>query len=132
MLVISLFGSVSSCSVSADAGLAEKEVVGFHKLLGEGRFEEIYKLSSIERKKAVSEEDFVALLDSVHRKLGRVESSMRKTARVDYHTSGKYVTLVFETRYSEGSATESFQFRSERTSLLLASYFINSLELVTK
>jgi hypothetical protein len=63
-----LTGLVAACSVSVDTSLAEHEVQHFHELLGSSA---IYEAAAEELKKVSPQAEFVALLDAVHRKLGR-------------------------------------------------------------
>jgi len=120
------------CSMSKDAEIAETKVPEFHSLLDSGQFSEIYLASADELKKVSKEADFVALLDAVHRKLGKKKSSERQTWNVNYNTSGIFVTLTYKTVYSEGDASEQFVYRLQDGDAKLAGYHVNSNVLIIK
>ena len=120
------------CSLSEDTARAEREILRFHEMLSGGLFEELYDGSSRELKQATSKDDFVALLDAVNRKLGQVRSASKLSRNVNYHTSGTFVTLMYETVFAEGEGTETFIYRLNGDEALLAGYRINSTDLILK
>jgi len=127
-----LAGMVSGCSMSEDTAKAEPGVQAFHQQLDAGRFVQIYDDASDDLKQASQKEDFVALLEAVHRKLGNTRSSAKQGWKVDYHTSGTFVTLQYHTVYEEGAADETFVFRLQGDAVSLAGYFVNSNALILK
>lgn len=132
ILLLGFLLVLSGCSPTADTEAAEQAVPKFHQLLDAGRFAEIYELSSEELKKVASKQDFLALLEAVHRKLGNTKSSQKQTWNINYHTSGTFVTLVYKTTYAEGEASEKFVFRMHDKAAVLAGYHINSNALILK
>lgn len=118
--------------MSEDTSVAEQAVPRFHALLNAGKFEEIYNASSEDIKKATKQQDFIALLEAVHRKLGEVKSSERQAWKVNYQTSGTFVSLTYKTIYSEGEAAEQFVFLLKGKAATLAGYHINSNALILK
>ena len=130
--IVALVVSLAGCSMSADTKLAEQAVPKFHEMLDAGQFNAIYTASSEDLKKAATQENFVALLEAVHRKLGPSKSSEQKSWNVNYHTSGTFVTLNYSTAYAEGEAAEQFVYRLEGKTALLAGYHINSNALILK
>ena len=123
---------LAACSVSADTTQAEQAIQRFHELLDAGQSTAIYESAAEDLKKVSTQEDFVALLDAVHRKLGVSKSSSQKGWNVNYGTSGKFITLNYETVYAEGQASERFVYRVAEGQALLAGYHINSSALVLK
>lgn len=132
LLLTFLAIALSACSMSADTTAAEQAVPKFHALLDAGRFAEIYESSSAELRKASSQQDFVALLESVHRKLGNMKSSVKQGWKVNYRTSSTFVSLTYKTIYAEGEATEQFIFQVQDTAALLVGYHVNSNALILK
>lgn len=131
----SLFALVAflcGCSMSADSALAEQAVPKFHEELDAGSFDAIYNGSADELKKATTQQDFVALLDAIHRKLGNTKASDKMGWRVNYQTSGSYVTLDYKTWFDGGNAQEEFVFRMNDKAALLVGYHINSTALILK
>jgi hypothetical protein len=132
LLLITLASVLAGCSVSADTAAAEAGVPRFHELLDAGKFVEIYEQSSDDLKKVGTQQDFVALLEAVHRKLGNTRSSEKQGWNINYHTSGTFVTLTYKTVYAEGEAAEQFVFRMQGKLAALAGYHINSTALILK
>ena len=132
VFLVTLALVLSGCSVSADTTAAEASVPKFHELLDAGKFVEIYEQSSEDLKRVATQQDFVALLEAVHRKLGNARSSEKQGWNVNYHTSGTFVTLTYKTLYTEGEAAEQFVFRMQNKVAALAGYHINSNALILK
>jgi hypothetical protein len=132
ILVLGFLLVLSGCSASADTAAAEQAVPQFHRSLDAGRFAEIYEQSSDDLKKVASKQDFLSLLEAVHRKLGNTKSSEKQAWNINYHTSGTFVTLVYKTAYAEGEASEKFVFRMHGSAATLAGYHINSNALILK
>jgi Protein of unknown function (DUF4019) len=130
--LVALAVVTAGCSVAADTAAAEAGVPAFHALVDAGKFEQIYEQSSDDLKKVSTPQDFTALLEAVHRKLGNTRSSEKQGWTINYHTSGTFVTLTYKTMYTEGEAAEQFVFRMQGKSATLAGYHINSNALILK
>ena len=124
--------ALCACSMSADSELAEQAVPAFHSQLDAGHFEEIYAQSAEELRQATSQQDFVAFLGAVHRKLGNTKASEKTGWRVNYQTSGRFVTLAYRTSFDAGAAQEEFVYRLQDKAVLLVGYHINSTALILK
>ena len=122
---------VQGCSM-ADTSAAEAEVAKFHTALGDARFGEIYAAAAEDLKSKATEQQFTELLDAVNRKLGKVKTAQRSGWKVNYSTSGNYVTLVYKTTYEQGEADEQFVYRMQQKDARLAGYHINSNALITR
>jgi hypothetical protein len=122
----------AACTISADTTLAERAVDAFHEMLNAGQFDAIYAASADDMKKAARREEFVALLEAVHRKLGVTKSWSKKGWNVSYNTSGTFMTLAYSTIYDGGDAAEQFVYRLADGKALLAGYHINSAALILK
>ena len=123
--------SMAACSMADDTALAEAQVAQFHQGLDSQQFEAMYENGGQELKGAATKTDFVALLSAVHRKLGAVTSSNKVSWHVNYHTSGSFVTLGYETTFANGKGTEQFVYKLSDDKALLVGYHINSNELIT-
>jgi hypothetical protein len=119
------------CSM-ADTSAAEAEVTKFHAALGDARFGEIYAAAAEDLKSKATEPQFTELLDAVNRKLGKVKTTQHSGWKVNYSTSGNYVTLVDNTTYEHGEADEQFVYRMQHKDARLAGYHINSNALITR
>ena len=130
--LVALVCILCGCSMSEDTAVAEQAVPKFHEQLDAGRFAAIYDDSADELKKATTQQDFVAFLDAVHRKLGNTKSSGKTGWNVNYQTSGRFVTLGYKTTFDGGSAQEQFVFRLQDKAAVLVGYHINSTALILK
>jgi hypothetical protein len=111
---------------------AEKNVVTFHDLFNQARFDEIYAGSSPEFRRMTAAENFTELLDAVRRKLGNVTHTKNLSWRVTTSNALRYVLLVQETSFREGRAVETFSYVMKDGTPVLVGYNINSNELVTR
>ena len=118
--------------MSDDTALAENEVPRFHEALDSSQFEFLYNNGSENLKKAATMKEFVSLLEAVHRKLGNVSSSNKKTWNVNYHTSGTFVTLTYDTVFTQGKGTEQFVYKLSGKEAQLVGYHINSNDLISR
>ena len=121
---------LAGCSASADTTVAEHAVDAFHNMLDAGQFEALYVGSAEDLQKVTTQQNFVALLGAIHKKLGNVKATTRQTWNVNYHTSGTFVTLNYSTTYVSGDAAEQFVYRMQDGKALLVGYHVNSNALV--
>jgi Protein of unknown function (DUF4019) len=126
-----LFSSCGSSTKSLD--LAKQNVEQFHSELDSGQYAAVYAACDEKFHQVTTESDFVKLLDAVHRKLGNVQqANLRNTGVAWFAGQGATVTLVYETRFTEGTGTERFIWHIKDNGAALYSYHINSNELVIK
>jgi hypothetical protein len=125
---------LSSCGSSTKSvELARQGTDQFHSQLDSEQYAAIYAASDGKLHQATSESDFVKLLQGVHHKLGTVQqSSLRNTGIAWFAGQGATVTLVYDTRFAEGSGTEKFVWHINDNRAALYGYHISSNDLVTK
>jgi|SRR6516225_2610795 hypothetical protein len=137
-LVLAVFvatlGILVSCSSSGkNVQLAENGVGIFHAELDTEQYSSIYAATDEKFHTVTSEGDFVKVLQAVHNKLGSVrESNLRNTGTAWFSSQGATVTLVYDTRFSEGSGTEQFVWHIKNNQATLYGYRINSNDLIAK
>lgn len=126
-----LLGSCGSATKSLD--LAEQNVQVFHAQLDTEQYDAVYAASDEKLQQTTTESDFVKFLGAVHRKLGKVqEANLRNTGVAWFSGQGATVTLVYQTKFTEGSGTEQFVWHVKDNGAVLYGYHINSNELITK
>ena len=130
LLTFLILTSSISCSFGNNLGQVEREIPNFHQALDNGKFGDLYDKGSSDLKKNTSREEFIAYLSAVHRKLGKVKASKAGALNVDYQPLGTYVTVDYETEFTDGKGTEKFIFTIVGTQTYLNSYSINSNALV--
>ncbi len=123
---------LSACSVPLDTAQVEAAVEKFHAQLDAGESAVIYAATGDEFKKASPQQEFVPLLDAVHRKLGHSGTAVQNGWKVNYGTSGRFITMDYRTTYAAGEASEEFVFRLLPSGPLLVGYHINSNALILK
>ena len=130
MLSVGLAYLIAACSMSANTQLADQEVPKFHASLDASDFAALYDAGAQELKAVTTKQDFVNLLEAVHRKLGAVSKSEKTGWNVNYNTGGTYATLTYTTTFARGAGTEQFVYRIEDKRALLVGYHINSNALI--
>lgn len=130
ILLFPLILLFAGCSTQQDVGVADLAVPRFHQMLDDGRFADIYGGASSELTSSSTEQDFVALLAAVHRKLGNSAHAEKVSWSVSYLGSGTFVNLFYKTGYAGGEASEQFVFRIDGKVAKLAGYHINAPALI--
>ena len=127
VVVLSLLGG---CSAKARQA-AEAATRDFRAQYARGAFAGVYKGAAPDLHSAVTEGDFVKLLEGVNRKLGAWQSSKSPGWRVFTGTGGQTVTLRYESEFEKGAATEEFLWRIQGGGASLVGYHVNSPAFLT-
>lgn len=131
LLIASLV--VVGCSSFTKGKEAAESAVGyFHQQLNAEHYKEIYLQSNERFRHAVKEAESIALFEAVHRKLGNVKDATVTSWRVDTTPGGVFVSLVCNTEFTGGFASEQFRFLVSHDYGSLVSYNINSPLLIIK
>ncbi|QIF04933.1 hypothetical protein [Roseimicrobium sp. ORNL1] len=124
---------IPSCKdMTQGKGLADTAIVDFHKKFNEQKFKDIYAGSHADLKAAAKEEEFLNLLDAVHRKLGKQVKSTDATWRVNSFNFKTNVMVAQNTEFERGKGTETFTYRVSDGKAILVSYYINSSDMMLK
>jgi len=124
--------AAGACSTKEDLAAAEREVEKFHQAYNAGRYDDIYDKTSDELKKATGQEAFVAMLETVQRRLGKMTETKRENWKVNFSTGGTTVNLVYETSFALGKGTETFNYRMSGKKAVLTGYNITSKNLLPR
>jgi hypothetical protein len=111
---------------------AEPAVAKFRQQMSAGQFEQIYETTGAEFQKATSREKGVGLFAAVDRKLGKLQKSEQITWNVNTHNLTTLVTLVYNSRYAEGDATETFTVKVDDGKGEIIGYNIQSLDMMIR
>jgi hypothetical protein len=131
-LAATIILATASCSTKEDLAAAEREVEKFHLAFNAGRFDEIYEKTTDRLKKNTTQLDFVAMLETVQRKLGKMTGTERESWTVNFNPDGTTVKLVYETSFVQGKGTETFNYRISGKKALLMNYEISSKNLLSR
>jgi hypothetical protein len=132
VLVALLLAAGGGCSLTRGKGIAEAAVVKFHNQFNAGQYHEIYEQADQALKKSASEDEFVALLEAVHRKLGTVKEAHSAGWGVNATPTGTMATVSYDMDFSEGKGNEQFVFHISGDKAALYHYNVNSPLLITK
>ena len=103
--------TLSSCSGAAERSIAERQVIKFHQAFNEQRYASVYEAAAPGFKKERSRDEFIALMESVHRRFGPVQSAGLRDWRTYWASRvGEFTTVTSDTTFSNGTATETFTF----------------------
>ncbi len=131
LVAVSLL-AISCSSFTKGKEAAESAVSYFHQQLNAEHYKEIYLQSDERFRHAVKETESVALFEAVHRKLGNVKDTTVTSWRVDTTPGGVFVSLVCNTEFTGGYASEQFRFLVAHEYGSLVNYNINSPLLIIK
>jgi hypothetical protein len=132
VLVALLWTAASACSLTRGKGIAEAAVVRFHDQFNAAQYHEIYEQADQAFKKSASEDEFVALLEAVHRKLGTVKEAHSSGWGINTTMAGTMATLTYDIEFSEGKGNEQFVFHISGDKAALYHYNVNSPLLITR
>lgn len=111
---------------------AEPAVAKFHQQLNDKQFAQIYAESGEKMKAVSTEQEMVEIFEAIHRKLGNVKNTTAGSFNVSSTTSGTFITITYETEFTEGKGSEQFVFELDGDKAILVGYHINSKELLIK
>jgi hypothetical protein len=121
-----LVAGLGGCSSGDHMATAEEGIAHFRRLMETQQFARVYTTGSDELRKSTSEADMSKLLAALNKKLGRVKVAEKSGWKVNFHTSGTFVTVAFKTEFEKGPGTEQFVFRISNGKASLVSYNVNS------
>lgn len=129
-LVLSL--PLTSCKDMRQAkSLADPAIVDFHKQFNDKKFKDIYAASHPTFKAAAKEADFLKLMETIHKKLGKQVKSTEAGWKINSYNLTTYATLTQDTEFERGKGTETFIYIVEKGACSLHGYNINSQDLIT-
>lgn len=107
--------------------LGHQAVKQFHERLASGQYVEIYDAADETLRDTTSKADFENLLQSVHERLGDVESLNPGWEGIAFH-GGQRVTISehFDTKFAHGNGTEWFVWQGHDNRLTLGRYQVKS------
>lgn len=117
--------SCTKARSTAEAGTQE-----FRRRSHAGEHVSIYRHAAPELQKAISENEWVTLMETIRGKLGVWESSGPPTWNVLSGTGGRRVLLRYQSKFANGPASEEFVWRVEGGTALLVGYHISAPRLL--
>ena len=129
--VLCASGCINSDTVGGKSA-AEPGVTRFHELLKQREFEAMYVETGEQFKSAVAKPLAIKLFSAIDRKLGPLQETKQVNWNVNTHNLVTTVALVYQTRFAEGEATETFTFVVQNGKAELIGYNIASLDMLIK
>src|SRR5438309_10648881 len=106
-----LFGSCNRLT-ERNRTVCEQGIYQFHYRLDTEQYQAIYAEVEEEFRRASTEESFVALLQTIHEKLGHVQDSQLRLIQMNWSAEyGESVRVLQETKFTKGKAAEQFFWR---------------------
>ena len=121
---------LAGCSIGADVPLAKQAAVSFHHQLDAGKFAETYSAAGPDLRAAATQQQWVQLLDMVHRKLGNFKSAPEPGWNDMVATGGHFITLTYQSTYEHGVAEEQIVYKMVGGKALLIGYHVTSNALI--
>ena len=115
-----------ACGPFQDRDAAERTVDRFHQLFNEASYSVIYYEAEARFRRSTTVPDFDQLLLAVRRSLGTFKQARRMSFRSDAGPDGTVATLVYESDFTEGKATEEFRYATREGRAYLITYNISS------
>ena len=128
--MVAALATLASCGVKEGFKDAEAQVARFHATLDAGKSAEIWSTGDAQLRQSASREQFIGLLDAVHRKLGKVKESKQVGWNANATTGGTFFTVTMDTAFERGNGTEEFVFKKTDQRVALAGYQIDSREMM--
>ncbi len=131
--LLGLMGVIlAGCGSQKDIGAASEAVARFHAQLDNQDFATIFAQADQRLRDRSPQPDFLAFMNAVHTKLGKVVDPSRTGFYINYDTSGTRVRLTYKTKFTGGDAEEEFLWAKNGGNFVLLGYHINSTALITK
>ena len=112
---------------------ADAAVKQFHEQLAAGQYAAIYDEADETLHTATSQSDFVNLLQSVHQKLGNAQDLNLSRTAISFHGGGRMsIRVTYDTKFTNGTATEQFVWQDQDSRVTLGQYQIRSDVLTAK
>jgi hypothetical protein len=122
---------LAACGVKESYNASEAEVQAFHQQLSAGQHEKIWLQAAPEFRKGTDKAKFIALMEAIERKLGKVVETERTNWSANNTNGVSTVTMTYKTAFEHGSGTEKLVYlwvTDERLALL--NYSINSTDMM--
>jgi Protein of unknown function (DUF4019) len=128
LILGSLLSLLCSCNAAKRKDLAEGAVREFRVQLDSEQYHAIYMAADDDLRRSTEEKDFAALMAVIHQKLGKVQESHLRYYVDGQSTSraGRLLTLVYDTTFASGPATERFLWHVRNQRAMLLTYDVKS------
>ena len=111
---------------------AEIGIPSFHALFNQEKYSEIYSTMDKTFTEKTSEKKVNEFLGTVHRKLGNVKETQNSSWRINNLNGKYYIVLIQDTKFEDGTGTETFTYVMREGKAILQGYNINSMDLIVK
>ena len=130
VLFLSFAFLLASCSSSEVKDAAFAEVDRFHERYNAEDFAAI--LADADPEFSQDDTQSLEFFTAIREKFGAYQSSAEPNWKVNYHTAGNRVFLVYQSEFENGAVTEEFTFSFSGEEVALYGYHVNSPLLVSQ
>ena len=124
VIVVAIPLIASSCDRAREA--ADSASLEFRMRISRGAYGEIVRSAAPEFQAATTAPDFAKTMESLKERLGAWQSSEEPAWKVLAGISGQTVTVIYNSRFERGTATEEFVWRVRQGRPALAGYHVKS------
>lgn len=117
---------LAACSPGKDLASGRSAVAQIHAEYSRGGYASIWEAGAPQLKASIDRSRFVRLLTAFHDRLGGVKADKPAGWRETVGTTGKLLTLIYDTTFETGAGRETFVFRPGRGGMALSGYNLNS------
>jgi Protein of unknown function (DUF4019) len=114
-------------AVAADAARTQ-----FHEKLNGEQYHDIYAQADKRFRDSGTEEELTDFFRSVHEKLGNAGDASRQNIMIKATPGGTYATVIYQTKFARGTASETYTWRLDGERLLLVGYNLQSRDFFRK
>ena len=124
VIVVAIPLVARSCAGAREAADAASQE--FRTRVSRGEYDEIVRAATPEFQNATTALDFAKAMESVKERLGAWQSSEEPVWKVLAGIKGQTVTLVYNSHFERGTATEEFVWQIRQGRPVLAGYHVKS------
>lgn len=126
LLVASSMVFLAACNPIAVLDGAEEEVATFHANWNAQDHEEMWRRTHPDFREGPTHDQFVAMLQDLHEKLGDVVGSERSGFNINANNGTTIATVTMTTQFDEGEGTETFVLRERGNGWGVVHYTVES------
>jgi hypothetical protein len=129
-VIVALLLGRCGWSIYQSAQASDRSVAEFHKKLNSEQYQDLYATADSSFKNNGKKGELEDFLRTVHEKLS--DAANFRNINVNVTLAGKFVTGIYQSKFTRGEAVETFTWRLEGKRLLLVGYNVQSRELLRK
>lgn len=120
---------VAACNPGAQLEDAQARIEQLHAIYNDNDSKALYRFGGDAFREAVSPEQADDLMALFHARLGTIKSTQQTSFNAGFNNGTATTTVVMETRFEQGTGTETFVFKGSGETMELLAWNVNSQRL---